>query len=164
MGIQDLGAMGEFISSVAIVITLVVLIYEVRGSKWATLRANVLERQRKRDDVQRSVAESADLANIWVTANHHLGHPPSEAAEFGLEPDQYMRLTLHFSRTFLQLHDAYIADLPEEEREGVENQVRFLLSQPAFSKWYETGARPVFSGASYMGGFFNRVDEIRASL
>ena len=32
MDIQDLGAIGEFISSVVIIVTLAVLIYQVRGS------------------------------------------------------------------------------------------------------------------------------------
>jgi hypothetical protein len=38
MGIQDLGAIGEFISSLVIVVTLMVLIYEVRGAKWRLCR------------------------------------------------------------------------------------------------------------------------------
>ncbi len=165
MSIQDLGAIGEFISSVVIVVTLVVLIHEVRGSKQATLRANVLERQRKRDDLQRSQVESPDLGNMWVKANQHLGLSQTEpAAEFGLEPDQYHRLSLHFGRTLLQLHDAYMSDLPKEEREDVESQLRFLLSQPAFSKWYETIGRSVFSRSSYRRGFFDRIEEIRATV
>ena len=43
MGIQDLGAIGEFVSSLVIVVTLLVLIYEVRGTRQATLRANSQE-------------------------------------------------------------------------------------------------------------------------
>jgi hypothetical protein len=40
MGVQDLGAIGESISSLVIAVTLMVLIYEVRGPKNATLQAN----------------------------------------------------------------------------------------------------------------------------
>ena len=165
MGIQDLGAIGEFISSVVIIVTLVVLIYEVRGSKHATLRSNVQERQRKRDDLQRSIAETPDLASIWVTADQHLGFSRvEEGAEFGLEPDQYWRLNLHFSRTFFQLLDAYKSDLPEEERVSVHAQLRFLLSQPAFSKWYEVTAQSAFSRDGYIRPFLDYVDEVKTAL
>ena len=89
MGIQDLGAIGEFISSLVIVVTLMVLIYEVRGAKQATLLANAHERQRRRDETNRSLADSPDLAAIQSAANQHLGGWPlaERAAEFGLEPE-----------------------------------------------------------------------------
>ena len=88
MGIQDLGAIGEFSSSLVIVVTLMVLIYEVRGTKQATLLANAHERQRRRDETNRSLADSPDLAGIQSAANQHLGGWPlaERAAEFGLEP------------------------------------------------------------------------------
>ena len=93
MGIQDLGAIGEFVSSLVIVVTLLVLIYEVRGTRQATLRANSQERQRKRDDIIRSFAESPDLGRFLETANQRLGMSRSEiATQFGLEADQYLRL------------------------------------------------------------------------
>ena len=61
MGIQDLGAVGEFISSLVIVVTLLVLIYEVRGIKQATLQSNAQERQRKQEGCLTTMSETPSL-------------------------------------------------------------------------------------------------------
>ena len=161
MGIQDLGAIGEFIGSLVIVMTLMVFIYEVRGNRQANLQADAQERQRKRDDLQRSQVESRDLADIFVAANQHPGLSIIDrAAEFGIEPAQYQRLSLHFSRVLLSSQDAYMADLPLEEHQGVVDQLRFLFGQPAFAKWYEVSGRPIF-GEGRAIGFFDHIEEMR---
>lgn len=165
MGIQDLGAIGEFISSLVIVVTLMVLIYEVRGAKQATLLANAHERQRRRDETNRSLADSPDLAAIQSAANQHLGGWPfaERAAEFGLKPDQFLRLNAHFGRTFLQLRNAYLSGVPDEELESIDDQIRIMFSQPAFAKLYEVlwSDRP---RTNLTDRFLKHVDEIRASL
>jgi hypothetical protein len=133
MGIQDLGAIGEFISSLVIVVTLMVLIYEVRGAKNATLQANAQERQRKLDDYLRSVAESPDLAGIIETANQHLGGArlADPATEFGLERDQYARLYYQNLRVLTQARDAYVSSLPEDERLALDALIAANLSVPS---------------------------------
>ena len=73
MDIQDLGAIGEFISSVVIIVTLAVLIYQVRGSKMATLQANAQERTRNQDAILGTPSESAHLCTIFAKAEEHLG-------------------------------------------------------------------------------------------
>ena len=162
MGIQDLGAIGEFISSVVIVFTLVVLIYEVRGARQATLRANAQERQSKRDNLARSLAESPDLAQILETANQYLGLSRSEiAAEFGLGADQYRRLDALFMRMLLQWRDAFLLDLPEKERAALSINIRLFFSEPAAEKWYDL-RRAEYRGAD-LGPFFDHLDRVRAS-
>jgi hypothetical protein len=167
MGIQDLGAIGEFISSLVIVVTLLVLIYEVRGAKNATLQANAQERQRRRDDTFRSIAESPDLALIQVSADRHLGSSAvadldALAVEFGLEPDQCVRLIANFARQFAQLRDAFVSDLAPEEREVVDIGIATLVSQPAFGKWYDIALSA--QRGSGLNRFLDHVDEIRASM
>ena len=164
MGIQDLGAIGEFVSSIVIVVTLVVLVYEVRGSKQATLRANAQERKRQRNETTRSIVESPDLSRILTTANEHLGLSQAEvAAAFGLDPDEYRRLAAYNVRMLAQWSDAYGSELPEDERAANDGLIRYAFSLPSFSKWYDlTWAgvpRPRYSAA-----FFEHVEEIRASL
>ncbi|HEY5681818.1 MAG TPA: hypothetical protein VIS55_17225 [Pseudomonadales bacterium] len=66
MGIQDLGAIGEFISSLVIVVTLLVLIYEVRGAKNATLQANAQERQPKLDAVDTDLSRQSHQSTSEV--------------------------------------------------------------------------------------------------
>ncbi len=167
MGIQDLGAIGEFISSLVIVVTLLVLIYEVRGAKNATLQANAQERQRRRDDTFRSMAESPDLARIHASADRHLGGSvvadlDALAAAFGLEPDQCVRLVANFARQFAQLRDAFVSDLPPEEREVVDIGIANLVSQPAFEKWYDFTLS--LQRGTGLDRFLDHVDEIRASM
>ena len=162
MGIQDLGAIGEFVSSIVIVATLVVLIYEVRGTKTATLRGNTQDRQSKRDNLARSLAESPDLAQIIETANQHLGLSRSEiAAEFGLGADQYRRLDALFMRMLLQWRDAFLLDLPEKEKAALAMNIRLFFSEPAGAKWYDL-RRAEYRGAE-LGSFFDHLDQIRAS-
>jgi hypothetical protein len=130
MGIQDLGAIGEFVSSLVIAVTLMVLIYEVRGSKQATLQANAQERQRKVSDGFRSVAESPDLAAIIQQANQYLGFSSERAAEFGLEADQMSRLAAHYLRTMTQMRDAYVPGLPEDEVSSLDAQIVPCFARP----------------------------------
>ena len=163
MEIQDLGAIGEFISSLVIVVTLMVLIYEVRSTKQATIRANALERQGKRDDISRSLAESPDLGGILETANDHLGLSRSEiAGEFGLEAEQYRRLDSFFSRMFTQWRGAFVEDLPEKERAVMDLTIRIWFSEPALAKWYDL----TWSGhrEGDFGRFLEHLDEVRTSL
>ena len=165
MGIQDLGAIGEFISSLVIVVTLLVLIYEVRGAKNATLQANAQERQRRRDETNQSLAESPELAGIQAAANEHLGGWPlhEHAAEFGLAPDQFLRLSAHYGRTMLQLRNALLSGIPDEELESVDEQIRIMFSQPAFAKMYDVLFSD-FARANHTGRFLSHMDEIRASM
>ena len=163
MGIQDLGAVGEFVSSLVIVITLLVLIYEVRGAKQATMRANAQERQRKRDDIVRSFAESPDLGRFLETANQRLGLSRSEiAAQFGLEPDQYWRLDFALGRLMTDWRAAFFSDLPANERAAVDLNARIWLSEPAVARWYDLRWSGYREGE--MGLFLEHLDEIRASV
>ena len=162
MGVQDLGAIGEFISSLVIVFTLLVLIYEVRGAKQATLRANAQQRQSKRDDLARSVAESPDLGQILETANQHLGLSRSEiAAKFGLEAEQYRRLDAYFMRMLLQWRDAFLLDLPEKERFALSMNIRGFFSEPAAVKWYDL--RSADWEDRDLGPFFDHLAQVRAN-
>ena len=164
MGIQDLGAIGEFVSSLVIVVTLLVLIYEVRGTRQATLRANAQERQRKRDDIIRSFAESPDLSRFLETANQHLGASQSEiAAQFGLEADQYTRLKYALGRLITDWRAAFVADLPAHERAAIDLNARLWLSEPAVARWYELTWSDHRREGEF-GLFLKHLDEIKANV
>jgi len=64
MGIQDLGAIGEFISSIVIVATLVVLIYEVRQNSTLLRRSANRETIRGLGDALRLAVENDELAAL----------------------------------------------------------------------------------------------------
>ena len=164
MGIQDLGAMGEFISSLVIVITLVVLIYEVRGTKQATQQANALERQRKRDLAYGAMAEAPNLAAIWAKAENHLGNSKFEeqAREFGLEADEWFQLSSYLSRRMAGFLNAFDMDLPEKERNlNDRNIVSVLTASAVFRKDY-TAMTSEMAPGDPREAFIRHVDHLLA--
>ena len=163
MGIQDLGAIGEFISSLVIVVTLMVLIYEVRGAKNATLQANAQERQRKQEGYLTTMSETPSLTKAWSKANQHLGDTrwTENADEFGLEPDEWRQLSIHFSRMMASWREAFDSDLPEVERRINDVVMVNLLSDPTFGKYYDDTAAPNWGRNQ---SFIRHVDKIRANM
>jgi hypothetical protein len=163
MGIQDLGAIGEFISSLVIVVTLLVLIYEVRGAKNATLQANAQERQRKQEGFLTTMSETPSLVNAWAKANQHLGdtHWSEEAVKFGIAPDEWRQLSMHFTRMMGAWREAFDSDLPEVEQTINDFLTVYLLSDATFGKYYDEIAAPNWGRNQ---SFIRHVDEIRANM
>jgi len=128
--IQDLGALGELISSIVIVIALIALIYEVRSSKQATLRMNAQDRRRARDAAFSQVVEHPHLAAIIVKAEMNLGNTTffAAAGEYGLEPDEFHTLQAHLAYVFQAWADAFQSDLSNEERDANDLHIAGLLS------------------------------------
>ena len=62
MEIQDLGAIGEFVSSLVVVATLIVLTWETRKAKQATLQANRVVRQQIRNDLSLALVQTEGVA------------------------------------------------------------------------------------------------------
>lgn len=150
MDIQDLGAIGEFVGSIVVVITLVVLVFEVRSSRKSTIRHNVLERQRERNEHERVLFQALDLADAIARAGEHLGRP-SPHEEFGLTPGAYLQLSSFYSPQLMLWRDAKVAEMsgefPANEMVGIENRVRGLSENVVFRKWYSlyreaVGKRP----------------------
>ena len=79
---------GEFFGALAVVATLRYLAFQVRQN----------------------------ARSSYVTrSNEHLGWSDNIAGEFGLQPDQYERLSSHYFRIIGHLRDAYVSQLPEGE-------------------------------------------------
>ena len=66
MNVQDLGAIGEFISSIAIVITLIFLTMETRHARNATQQSDRLARHRIRTDLSLAFAVNPQLSEVFV--------------------------------------------------------------------------------------------------
>ena len=163
MEIQDLGAIGEFISSVVVVVMLMFLLFEVRATKRASLQANAQERQRTRNASLRAMRETP-MAAVITKANQHLGDTQAEvhAREFGLEPHEYTQLWFHYWGTFVQMRDAYLSDLPETEVEALDGQIRSRFGTPAFAKWYDVLGSLAPDG-NFIENFQSHVDQMRAA-
>ena len=138
MEIQDLGAIGEFISSIAIVITLIFLVLETRRSRTATQQSNRQARQRIRTDLSLAAAVNPQFAELMAKTlpSDPVNHL-TNASEFNLslaEGIQFYNYTLAY---FRYLEDQFFSDLPETDRFSLESQVRIVPSNPYFTKYWE---------------------------
>ena len=141
MEIQDLGAIGEFISSIAIVVTLIFLVLETRRSRAATQQSNRQARQRIRTDHSLGIAFNPQFAEVFVTALGEPGdldRPPGpDPGDFGLSQAAGFQIYC-FSVSFARyLEDQFFSDLPETDRFALESQVRILTHNPYMSKFWE---------------------------
>ena len=70
MEIQDLGAIDEFLSSIAIVVTLIFIALETRRSRAATQQSHRQARQKIRTDISLAAAINPQLAELMAAGRH----------------------------------------------------------------------------------------------
>jgi hypothetical protein len=140
MGIQDLGAVGEFVSSMAIVITLIFLAMETRRSRAETQQSNRQARQRIRTDLSLAIAVNPQLSELMVRSSNELDSQGTipDPSDFGLTPSEGLRMYNYTVAYIRYLEDQFFSDLPEEDRFSLESQMK------------------VITGGSYMGRFWER--------
>ena len=139
MEIQDLGAIGEFVSSIAIVITLIFLAMETRHSRNATQQSNRQARQRIRTDLSLAVALSPQLTELLARS---MDEPDPDGSipnpsDFNLsvaEGVQVYNYTVAYRR---YLEDQFFSDLPGVDRFSLESQVRAIAGNPYMVKFWE---------------------------
>ena len=131
MDFQDLGAIGEFISSVAIVTTLVFLTLETRQARNATQQSNRQARHRIRTDINLAMAVNPQLTEVLAKTSEN------PAGEFGLSHAEQIQLSNYFLLFFRHIEDQFFSDIPETDRFGLETQARRALSIPVFSAYWE---------------------------
>jgi hypothetical protein len=146
MSIQDLGAIGEFISSVAIVITLIFLTIETRRAREATRQSNRHARQRIRTDLGLAVSANPNIAEIL--AKTPLKHPGGETpipttTDFGLSDAEALQLHNYFLAYTRYLEDQFFSDLPDSDRRALESQASVLGRIPYASEWWD-GIKEIF--------------------
>ena len=141
MNVQDLGAIGEFVSSVAIVITLIFLTIETRQARNATQQSNRQARHRIRSDLNLAVAVNPELCEILAKSTKHLsdGLPIDFSRDLGLSDAEGIQIINYALSVFRHLEDQYFSDLPETDRSGLERQARTIVSLAPMSKlWKQT--------------------------
>lgn len=168
MDIQDLGAIGEFVSSIVIVFTLLLLVYEVRSAKQAAQVANAQERRRVRDAVWSMPVESPGLAEVMAKASAHAGNTAlvDDARDFGLEPHEMGRFANYCTLMLVHWADWLGDDLPQRERQFVDLNIETRLANPVFLKWYDltrTRMEQDLDPGHPMTRVFSYVDNFRAS-
>ena len=141
MNVQDLGAIGEFISSIAIVITLIFLTMETRRARNATQQSNRQARHRIRTDIDISAALNPQLTEVIAKSIRHLAGSSTPrsttASDFGLSDAEWIQLRSVVMSSLRHFEDTYFSDLPETDRSALESQTRSFLNISAFSKCWE---------------------------
>ncbi len=153
MDIQDLGAIGEFISSVAIVITLIFFTMETRRARTATQQSNRQARHRIRTDLALAIAGNPQLSEVFVRSGQHLSGTDRPRFDlesvFGVSDAESLQLFNYAIAMLRHLEDQYFSDLPESDRAGLEAQTRVILNFSPFLALWELSK----------SGFDNRFQE-----
>jgi hypothetical protein len=135
--IMELGAIGEFISSIAIVTTLVFLLLETRQSKAATQQSNRQARQRIRTDLSLALVVNPQIAELFAkTLQDDSLTGFTQANEFNLSIAEGIQVFNYTLAYFRYLEDQFFSDLPETDRFALESQVR-QVHGPYFKKYWE---------------------------
>lgn len=132
MGVQDLGAIGEFISSLVIVFTLVVLIYEVRQNSALLRRSANRETIKALGDALRPAVEDDELADVLKRFDEsYKALSPTERRRAGLYH------TLWFQQFELINEDHKIGHYDDEPFEYFARAVARQCSTPGGKDWWE---------------------------
>jgi hypothetical protein len=122
MNVQDLGAIGEFISSVAIVITLIFLTIETRQARSATQQSNRQARHRIRTELSLAIAVNPQLAELTAKA---LG--PAEPSPIVPNPTGFnfsvaegIQVYNYYLAFIRHLEDQFFSDLPVTDQFALE--------------------------------------------
>ncbi|MGH0029290.1 MAG: hypothetical protein ACQGVC_05840 [Myxococcota bacterium] len=142
MEISDLGAIGEFVSSIAVLVTLVFLTIETRKNSKLLVRANA--RQTSSDNRQ-ALSEILDgeVSELFLRGNN-------EGLD-SLTPEERYRFDIAYCIWLQPLEQAY-ADYraglyPADHLVAYENSIPGFLSTPGGSQWWRE--RKVWFGHAF---------------
>ena len=131
MTISELGSIGEFIASIAVLITLMVLVVETRNNTRILIRANARATYDQEGDALRA-AMDGEIAEIYIRGhNEGLNSlTPVERYRFDLT----LVTWLHAVESAYDDHrDGYY---PADKLEPFENAVAGFLTTPGGSAWW----------------------------
>ena len=133
MDLDQLANLGEFIGGVAVLVTLLYLAIQVRGSAREQRVASMLAATRELAAVTQSITSTNERAEIWLGG----------LADFGaLAPAQRLRFSAilgHYLRHIEQLYYQNRGDRVEPEvYEGFVQQLHDFVAYPGFESWWPT--------------------------
>ena len=121
------GAIGEIVSPLAVLITLVYLAVQIRQAKKQISLIGIQERARNLVNIMMPIATDPSLASIIMKA----GHPPF--GEFGLDPVEAHRFGA-WCHAWMQMSQANHYLLPEGAQDDL---LKLWLLLPAWAEFWE---------------------------
>ena len=141
MTIAELGAIGEFIGSIAVLMTLVYLTVQVRMSRRES-RAALLQH---RSDAARSLwiteATNPALTNAILKGNRDLGFErpmlQALAKKVSLDEAELASVTAFASAHFLHRQTMFLSELNPSERIALDNQIVTIFGTGLNRAWFD---------------------------
>ena len=134
MSIMELGALGEFVASLVVLVTLVYLTAQVRQTKELSQQAARESRNTNMRELQLAVALSDHLAPIHAQAREAFGVKESRLGaaliERGLTLEQAIRFETHQIAVIRNHQTQFRAYVPESERKTIDTNVRRQYDHP----------------------------------
>ncbi len=148
MNWDAIGAIGEIVGALAVLVTLIYLAVQIRHAKKQIELNGIQERARFVVDVMMPVAADPSLASIMMKA----GHPPY--GEFGLDPEEAHRFGA-WCHAWMQWSQANHYLLPEGAQDDL---LKVWLLLPAWAEFWDKN-KGVFDSE-----FVDRMEGLRKSL
>ena len=154
MNWDAVGAIGEMIGALAVVVSVIYLAFQIRDNTHASMVDVIREVITAFTELERIVASTPDLAGIILRGR---------ASISSLSPEDAMRFDSYYSMAFGILEDWYTgsrrgSSLPEEQVEVTENILRNHMQHPGVREWWEQ------SREYHPKGFANWVDTRHANI
>ena len=141
MGIVELGALGEFIGSIAVLSTLIYLSFQVREAR-SEARSSLLQ---FRNDAARSLwlsaASNPGLVAALVKGDRALGTERAADTALvehaGLTSEEAMMVGLNMAANFFHRQTLYLSRLTDTERHTLDSQIASIFSRGMNRLWLE---------------------------
>ena len=141
MDIQDFGAIGEFVSSLVITVTLVFLVLETRSAKNTMFQSNRQFRQQIQSAIYMANAHDRELATVLIKADSNISPEFAEmyagsAQEWGLDPGEYWRIINHWRAEFSFIEDQFFTALPITDRATIDFEFIRIMRSPSADRFW----------------------------
>ena len=138
MTIQELGSIGEFISSIAVLVTLIYLALQIRQNRQATVASTM---QTNRTQFQNIMLANRDslIAPIIVKADK--GEPLTEEEQYRLGNHINLQWNLLFSE-YVQLQIGYTAQWAPSDKQALRKI--FTRYDGRAARWWEETGRTIY--------------------
>jgi hypothetical protein len=151
MGIVELGALGEFVGSIAVLATLIYLSFQVREAR-AESRSSLLQH---RNDAARSLwmseASNPELVAALVKGDRALGSERTVDTALvehaGLTREEARMVVNSFLASFFHRQTLYLSRLTDAERRTLDRQLALIFSRGLPRLWFENIPRETFDPA-----------------
>ena len=139
MSISELGSLGEFISSIAVLVTLIYLASQVRSAKAAASDANRLERANGVREMLMEIVRNPDLRGPVVKSFGVTSWFEQYASEFDLSTDEAIRVDYHNLYWFWLHWAQYASTKDPKDAQELENVISQFYAIPMMRYSWENG-------------------------